>query len=80
MEFLITTPLEADMLSGMPWADEIRSESIPGLSSIVIVFKRGTDVLAARQMAQERLVSVHALPNGTAVKLFFGRPLHETVR
>jgi len=63
VEALITTPLEADMLNGVSWVEEIRSESIPGLSSIVLVFERGTDIMAARQMVQERLVSVFALPN-----------------
>ncbi len=63
VESLITVPLEADMLNGVPWVREIRSESIPGLSSIVLSFEPGTDLMAARQMAQERLVGVHALPN-----------------
>ena len=63
VEALITTPLEADMLNGVAWVDEIRSESIPGLSSIVLIFEMGTDIMAARQMVQERLVSVFALPN-----------------
>ncbi len=63
VESLITVPLEADMLNGVPWVHEIRSESIPGLSSIVLAFEPGTDLMAARQMAQERLVGVHALPN-----------------
>src|SRR5262245_38568729 len=63
VEAMITVPLEADMLNGVPWVHEIRSESIPGLSSIVLAFEPGTDLLAARQMAQERLVGVHALPN-----------------
>ena len=30
VEALITTPLEADMLNGVSWVEEIRSESIPG--------------------------------------------------
>ncbi len=63
VEALITVPLEADMLNGVSWVDEIRSESIPGLSSIVLVFEPGTDILDARQMVQERLVEVFALPN-----------------
>ena len=63
VEALITTPLEADMLNGVSWVDEIRSESIPGLSSIVLIFEPGTNLMAARQMVQERLVSVFALPN-----------------
>jgi CzcA family heavy metal efflux pump len=63
VEAMITVPLEADMLNGVSWVDEIRSDSIPGLSSIVLFFESGTDLLVARQMVQERLVGVHALPN-----------------
>jgi Cu/Ag efflux pump CusA len=63
VEALITVPLEADMLNGAPWLDEIRSQSIPGLSSIVLIFEPGTDVMRARQMVQERLTEVHTLPN-----------------
>lgn len=62
MEALITTPMEADMLNGTPWAKEIRSVSIPGLSSIVLTFEKGTDPMRARQMVQERLNEVFALP------------------
>lgn len=63
VEAFITTPMEADMLNGVSWVDEILSESIPGLSSIVLIFEPGTDMMAARQMVQERLVSIYALPN-----------------
>jgi CzcA family heavy metal efflux pump len=62
VEALITTPMEADMLNGTPWAKEIRSVSIPGLASIVLVFEKGTDLMRARQVAQERLNEVFALP------------------
>ncbi|MCH7516177.1 MAG: efflux RND transporter permease subunit [Bacteroidetes bacterium] len=62
IEALITTPMEADMLNGVAWVEEIRSESIPGLSSIVLIFEQGTDIMKARQMVQERLVSIFALP------------------
>lgn len=62
VEALVTTPLEADMLNGTPWAKEIRSVSIPGLSSIVLTFEKGTDLMRARQMVQERLTEVFALP------------------
>ncbi len=41
VEAMITTPLEADMLNGTPWAEKIRSVSIPGLSSIKLTFKKG---------------------------------------
>lgn len=63
VESLITVPLEADMLNGVAWVKEIRSESIPGLSSIVLMFEPGTDIFRARQAVQEHLVGVHALPN-----------------
>lgn len=63
VESMITVPLEADMLNGVPWVDEIRSESIPGLSSIILFFEAGTEMLTARQLVQERLIAVHALPN-----------------
>src|SRR3970040_2304746 len=39
VEAMITTPLEADMLNGTPWVAEIRSMSLPGLSSIVLIFE-----------------------------------------
>jgi hypothetical protein len=41
----------------------IRSESLPGLSSIVIVFKRGTDLMKARQLVAERLSQAYVLPH-----------------
>ena len=37
--------------------------SLPGLSSIVLIFEKGTDIMRARQVAQERLIEVFALPN-----------------
>ena len=63
VEAMITTPMEADMLNGAAWVEEIHSESIPGLSSIKLFFEPGTDILEARQMVQERLIEVYALPS-----------------
>ena len=63
VEAMITVPLEADMLNGVAWLKDIHSESIPGLSSIVMTFDPGTDIMAARQMVQERLTATHTLPN-----------------
>ena len=62
VEQLITVPLEADLLNGVAWLDSIQSESVPGLSSIVLVFEPGTDVLRARQVVAERMTQAHALP------------------
>jgi Cu/Ag efflux pump CusA len=63
VEAMITVPMEADMLNGVPWVEELRSESIPGLSSIVMVFEPDVDMLIARQMVMENLTEVFALPN-----------------
>jgi Cu/Ag efflux pump CusA len=63
VEQLVTVPLEADLLNGVAFLEEIRSESIPGLSSIVMTFEPGTDIFEARQVVAERLTQAHALPN-----------------
>jgi Cu/Ag efflux pump CusA len=63
VESLITVPLEADLLNGVPWLQVIRSESMAGLSTIEMIFAPGTDLMKARQMVQERLTQAHALPN-----------------
>jgi Cu/Ag efflux pump CusA len=63
VEQLITVPLEADLLNGVQGVEVIRSESVPGLSSIVLVFEEGTDIYRARQLVQEPLTQAHALPN-----------------
>ncbi len=63
VEQLITVPLEQDLLAGVPWLDTMRSASIPGLSSIELIFDPGTDLLRARQVVQERLTQAAGLPN-----------------
>ena len=62
VESLITLNLE-ELLSGVPWLKSIRSKSVTGLSSIVLSFDAGTDILRARQMIQERLTLAYTLPN-----------------
>src|SRR5436309_11752648 len=62
VEQLITVPMEHDLLNGVSWLDEIRSESAPGLSSIDLIFEPGTDPLKARQAVQERMSQAFALP------------------
>ncbi len=65
VEQLITVPLEQDLLAGVAFLDHIESVSLPGLSSVVMTFEPGTDVLDARQVVQERLtqaVGVAGLP------------------
>ena len=63
VEQLITVPIEQDLLAGVAFVDEIRSQSVPGLSSIVAIFEPGTDLLAARQVISERMTQAHALPH-----------------
>src|SRR5215207_2797032 len=55
VEQMITVPMEADLLNGIEGVDVIRSESVSGLSDIVMVFEPGTDIYQARQLVQERL-------------------------
>jgi Cu/Ag efflux pump CusA len=62
VEDLITVPLEQNLLNGVAWVDDILSQSITGLSSIVLIFEPGTDPLRARQMVAERLTQAHMLP------------------
>ncbi len=52
---LITVPLEADLLSNIPWVDILRSKSVAGLSSVELIFEPGTELMRARQVVQERL-------------------------
>lgn len=79
VEQLITAPMEADLLNGVAWLDEIRSKSVPGLSSIELVFEPGTDVLRARQLVAERMTQAHALPNVSSPPLIM-QPMSSTSR
>ncbi len=54
VESLITIPLE-NGLKGTPWLKTLRSKSVLGLSSVVMIFPQGTDLVRARQFVQERL-------------------------
>ncbi|MCC2660398.1 MAG: transporter, partial [Arthrobacter sp.] len=79
VEQLITSPMEADLLNGVAWLDEIRSVSVPGLSSIEMVFEPGTDVLRARQLVAERLTQAFALPQVSSPPVLM-QPLSSTSR
>jgi len=62
IEALTTVPLEA-ALHGVPGVYDIRSDSEPQLSAIFLYFK-GTNVMHARQLAQERIqATAHTLPS-----------------
>ena len=78
VESLISLNLE-ELLSGVPWLESIRSTSVTGLSSIVMTFKRGTDIVKARQMIQERLTLAYTLPNVATPPVIL-QPLSATSR
>ncbi len=78
VERLVAVPLE-ELLAGTARMETIRSESVPGLSSIEIIFEPGTDPNLARQLVQERLSSVFTLPNVTSPPVIL-QPLSSTSR
>lgn len=63
VEQLVTVPLEQDLLNGVAYLDTITSESVAGLSTIQLVFEKGTPLTKARQVVNERLTQAFALPN-----------------
>jgi Cu/Ag efflux pump CusA len=79
VEALVTIPLE-DVLNGIPDLDIMRSKSVQQLSSILMIFKSGTDLMEARQLVQERLaLAVPQLPTWTAPPVILP-PLSSTAR
>ena len=79
VEQFITVPFESYLLNGVAWLETIRSESVPGLSSIVLVFEPGTDLLRARQMVQERLTQASFLPRVSKAPVML-QPVSSTSR
>src|SRR5512135_3757194 len=62
VESLVSVPLE-NALGGTIGLKTIRSKSVLGLSSVVLILKEGSDLMAARQVVQERLsVEASRLP------------------
>ncbi len=79
VESLVTVPLEQS-LAGIPGLDELRSTSVEGLSSILLIFDRGTDLLTARQLVSERIAIVApTLPTWSSPP-FMIQPLSSTSR
>jgi Cu/Ag efflux pump CusA len=82
VEQLITVPLEQDLLAGVAFLDKIESVSLPGLSSVVMTFEPGTELLDARQVVQERLtqaVGIAGLPQVSKLPQMI-QPLSSTSR
>lgn len=57
VESLIAVPIE-NALNGTPQSTRLRSKSVLGLASIIVDFGKGTSVIEARQLVQERLSRV----------------------
>jgi len=57
VEELVSIPLE-EALAGLPGLSNLRSKSVPALSSVKLYFKRGTDLMDARQLVAERIAQV----------------------
>lgn len=79
VERLITVPLEYG-LTGTAFVTTIRSKSVLGLSSVVLLFQTGTDILQARQLVQERLARIAATLPPVAHPPVLLSPLSSTSR
>src|SRR6478752_6195393 len=79
VEELVSVPME-EAFNGIDGLDHMRSKSVSQLSSIVLEFKPGTDVLNARQMVSERMATViPTLPTWAAPPVML-QPLSSTSR
>ncbi|MAN11978.1 MAG: acriflavin resistance protein [Sphingobium sp.] len=79
VESLVTVPIEV-AVSGVPDLATLRSKSVLGLSSVQILFKRGTDVIRARQLVQERVTQAQARLPAAARPPVMLPPLSSTSR
>jgi CzcA family heavy metal efflux pump len=80
VEQLITTPLEQDLLNGIAFLEEIHSESLPGLSSVVMIFEPGTPLLDARQLVAEKVAEAAVALPGVSTPPQMLQPLSSTSR
>ncbi|MBN2475269.1 MAG: efflux RND transporter permease subunit [Pirellulales bacterium] len=79
VETLVTVPLE-NSLNGTPNLRTIRSKSVLGLSSIVLIFQDGTDLMQSRQLVGERLAVEAARLPAVAKPPVILSPLSSTSR
>lgn len=79
VESLITVPIET-AVNGVPDLATLRSKSVLGLSSVTILFERGTDVIRARQLVQERVAQAQARLPAAARPPVMLPPLSSTSR
>ena len=82
VEALVTVPLEA-ALNGVPGLDRIRSKSVLGLSSVVLILDPATDVMtvaadgAGATVASRRHASGGRASAGDALAAVVAQPRHE---
>ena len=57
VETLVSRPIESG-ISGVPGIQSLRSQSIPGLSVITVIFSDRTDIYRNRQLVAERLGTI----------------------
>ncbi len=79
VEALVTTQLES-ALGGTPGLAHMRSKSVLGLSSVVLLFEPGTDLMEARMLVQERVARVAPQLPGVARAPVMLAPLSSTSR
>jgi CzcA family heavy metal efflux pump len=79
VESLISVPLE-NALNGTIGLKTIRSKSVLGLSSVVLILQEGSDLMAARQVVQERLAVEAARLPAAARQPVILSPLSSTSR
>ena len=79
VEALVTMPIEQG-LTGTPFVTTVRSKSVLGLSSVVLLFERGTDLFLARQFVGERLARITGSLPGVAHAPVLLSPLSSTSR
>ncbi|WP_196279443.1 efflux RND transporter permease subunit [Catellatospora vulcania] len=79
VEALVTVPLE-QALNGVEGLADIRSKSVSQLSSIVLIFEPGTDLLRARQLVSERINEAAAILPTWASPPVMLQPLSSTSR
>lgn len=79
VEGLVTAPIE-NAVNGIVSLKTLRSKSVLGLSSVVLIFEEGTELMRARQLVQERLAIVAAqLPSVARAPVILS-PLSSTSR
>jgi Cu/Ag efflux pump CusA len=79
VESLISAPIE-NALNGVAQLKTLRSKSVLGLSSVVMIFQEDTDLQRARQLAQERIALVAPQLPAAARPPVILQPLSSTSR